>query len=157
MQPRPVRAKIYEPVIRYGVVSSDWKYVLGITMAGYMIPLFLGLTIMRIPLFLLTGLLSAALSVAFFMYIRVGRRPGWFKHTLRALVENPIRRRALPADRIKNPRRAWLIETPEPSSQPMTAAAHKHSYNRLTDLSNGTDESDTNLLNTPIERVINET
>jgi len=47
-------------------------------------------------------------SVAFFNFIRIGRRPHWFQHTLRALVRHPRQRRALPIDSIKQQPRSWI-------------------------------------------------
>lgn len=110
MRPRPVRSKIYLPVILFYVVSSDWKYILALTMLGYLIPFFLDLRIWVIPAWLITGVGMLLGSILFFAYIRTGRRPHWFEHTLRAAVEHPRRRRVLPVDRIRSPRRAWLRE-----------------------------------------------
>jgi len=108
MRQRPVRSRIYLPVVRFGVVSSDWKFVLTFTLIAYLIPFFLGLRIGRVPLFLITGLLTAIGSVIFFAAIRVGRRPYWFQHMVRALVRHPRQRRALPSDGVRHRRRLWI-------------------------------------------------
>ncbi len=110
MRPRPVRSKIYLPVVRFFVVSSDWKFVLAATLLGYLIPFFLNLKIWLIPVWLITGLGALVGSIAFFNYIRIGRRPYWFQHTARAFVEHPRRRRVLPVDSLKQPRRSWAVE-----------------------------------------------
>jgi len=107
MRPRPVRPNIYLPVVRFGVVSSDWKFVLAATILGYTIPFLFGLRLWGVPLELWTGLAAAALAIAFFNYARIGRRPYWLQHRLRALVESPRRRRTLPADGLS--RRRWII------------------------------------------------
>ena len=109
MRPRPVRSKIYLPVVRFGVVSGDWKFILFATLAGYLVPFFFGLKLWKVPLFLWTGLLAALTSYAFFFYIRIGRRPYWFQHNLRALAEGRVRRRRLPSDYAKSPKRSWLL------------------------------------------------
>src|SRR5262245_28620929 len=111
MRPRPVRSKIYLPVVRFGVVSTDWKFILAATLIGYLGPFVLNVRVLRVPLFLWTGLLSALLSYAFFFWARIGRRPHWLQHYLCALVRSPIERRALPADRDRNPPRSWLLKT----------------------------------------------
>ena len=109
MRPRPIRPNVYLPVVKFGVTSSDWKFVLFALLAGYAAPFLLDLKLLGVPLELATGLLSAALSIAFFNWARVGRRPYWLQHKIRALLENPRSRGALPADDAKRPRRLWVI------------------------------------------------
>jgi len=109
MRPRPVRSNIYLPVVRFGVVASDWKFVLAATLIGYAVPFWLDLKVWRVPLELWTGLLAAALSIAFFNYVRIGRRPFWLQHHLRALTENPRQRGRLPSDHARRPGRSWII------------------------------------------------
>lgn len=109
MRPRPVRPNVYLPVVRFGVISSDWKFVLAATLAGYTIPFLFSLRLWGVPLELWTGLAAAALSIVFFNYTRIGRRPFWLQHRFRALVENPRHRRALPSDWSERPKRRWLI------------------------------------------------
>ena len=108
MRSRPVRSNIYLPVVRFGVVTSDWKFVLGAALIGYGIPFWLDLKIWRVPLELWTGLLAAGVSILFFNFVRIGRRPFWLQHRLRALTESPHNRRTLPGDFMRRPRRAWM-------------------------------------------------
>ena len=108
MRLRPVRSKIYLPVVLFYVVSSDWKYVLALTMLGYLIPFFFDLKAWVVPVWLITGVGALVGSVLFFAYIRAGRRPNWFEHSLRALMSYPLARRVLPADGVRSPRRPWL-------------------------------------------------
>jgi hypothetical protein len=110
MRPRPVRPNVYLPVVRFGVVASDWKFVLAATLAAYAVPFWLGLKLWRVPLELWTGLLGAAVSVAFFNYVRIGRRPYWLQHRLRALTESPHQRPTLPGDGARRPRRPWIAK-----------------------------------------------
>ena len=109
MRPRPIRPNVYLPVVKFGVVSSDWKFVLFASLIGYTLPFLFDLKLLGAPLELVTGLLSAALSIAFFNWVRMGRRPYWLQHKLRALIENPHGRPALPADDAKKSRRPWVI------------------------------------------------
>lgn len=108
MRPRPVRSNLYLPVTILYVVSSDWKFVLAATLIGYLVPFFMHWKIWVIPLWLITGVGALVGSIAFFSYIRTGRRPHWFEHTMRAAVRHARERRVLPIDGIKQPRRAWL-------------------------------------------------
>ncbi|HEY6803715.1 MAG TPA: hypothetical protein VI306_09065 [Pyrinomonadaceae bacterium] len=110
MRFRPVRPNIYLPVVRFGVVVSDWKYILFVTLAGYLVPFFLRLEVGNLPLWFATGIGAAAISYCFFRYTKVGRRSYWFQHSLRSFREGNVARRTLPTDRAKD--RTWLqIET----------------------------------------------
>lgn len=108
MRARPIRSNIYLPVVRFGVVTSDWKFVLAAALLGYAIPFLLDLKLWRVPLELWTGLLAAVLSIAFFNFVRIGRRPFWLQHHLRAATESSRKRRTLPRDQMRRPRRAWM-------------------------------------------------
>ena len=110
MRHRPVRPNVYLPVVKFGVVSSDWKFVLGATLIGYTAPFLLDLKLWGAPLEMWAGLGAAALAVAFFNWARVGRRPHWLQHKIRALVENPCQRRVLPRDELNRPPRRWVID-----------------------------------------------
>jgi hypothetical protein len=109
MRTRPIRPNIYLPVVKFGVVSSDWKFVLFAGFIGYTLPFLLDLKLWGAPLELITCISLAALSIAFFNWARTGRRPYWLQHKIRALTENPYNRPALPADDTKKPRRPWVI------------------------------------------------
>ena len=103
MQDYPMRERIYLPVVRFGVPHTDWKYVLFLTFAGFVLPFVFRITIYGVPAPMLTGVSALALAVAFFNFIRIGRRPFWFQHTLRALLSSPARRAALPTDDLNEP------------------------------------------------------
>lgn len=100
MNDYPMRERIYLPVVRFGVPHTDWKYVFFITFAGLVLPFVLGIKIYGVPVPMFTGVITLALSIAFFNFIRIGRRPLWFQHTVKALMTSPLRRRALPTDEI---------------------------------------------------------
>ena len=119
MRPRRIRSNIYLPVVRFGVVSSDWKFVLAATLLGYAIPFWLDLKLWRVPLELWTGILAAVLSIAFFNFVRIGRRPFWLQHHLRAFTESPNKRRTLPRDLLRRPRTV-VDETRSLIVEPMT-------------------------------------
>jgi hypothetical protein len=111
MRHRSVRPNIYLPVVRFGVVTTDWKFILCATLVGYLIPFFFRFKVGGIPMWFVTGVGAAALSYGFFRYTKVGRRPYWFQHLVRALLDGQVARRTLPSDRYKNPQRAWLSES----------------------------------------------
>lgn len=110
MRTRPIRPNIYLPVVRFGVADSDWFSVLLISCAGYLAPVPFGITILYVPLQLWTWLLATAGSIAFFNYIRIGRRPHWLPHKLKALCSNHRHYRALPNGKKRGYHRPWLID-----------------------------------------------
>ncbi len=111
MRSRPIRSRIYLPIVRCGLIASDWKYVALATLMGYFVPYFLNVRIMRVPLFFFTGVGVLFASYIFFYFIRVGRRPRWFEHTMRAAVESGTRRRLLPSDAAHRHRRSWILQS----------------------------------------------
>ena len=105
MQDYAMRERIYLPVVRFGVPHTDWKYIFFLTFAGFVLPFIFGIRIYGVPAPMFTGVVTLALSVAFFNFIRIGRRPLWFQHSLRALLTSPVRRAALPQDSLNE---IWL-------------------------------------------------
>lgn len=103
MQDYPMRERIYLPVVRFGVPHTDWKYVFLVTMAGFVLPFLLNIRFYGIPAPMFTGVTALALSVGFFNFIRLGRRPLWFQHSVRALFTRSIARAALPQDALDEP------------------------------------------------------
>jgi len=109
MKLRPVRPNIYLPVVRFGVADSDWFTVLLISCAGYLAPVPFGITIFYIPLQMWTWLLATAGSIAFFNYIRIGRRPYWLQHTLKSICFHHCHHPALPNGKKRPFKRRWLL------------------------------------------------
>src|SRR5215471_10784772 len=109
MRHRSIRPNIYLPVARFGVLISDWKFIFAAMLASYLTPFLLDLKLWGVPLELWTGLGAAALSIAFFNYARIGRRPFWLQHRLRAMFTSQIHRRSLPMDSRRHPKRRWII------------------------------------------------
>jgi hypothetical protein len=109
MKLRPVRPNIYLPVVRFGVADSDWFTVLLISCAGYLAPVALGITVLYVPLQMWTWLLATAGSIAFFNYIRIGRRPYWLQHKLKSIWLHHRQYPALPNGRKRTFKRSWLL------------------------------------------------
>ena len=113
MRLRPVRPNIYLPVVRFGVADSDWFTVLLISCALYLAPVPFGITVLYVPLQMWTWLLGTAGTIAFFNYIRIGRKPYWLQHKLRALLFHHRHYRAIPNGRKHSFSRPWLIDDGE--------------------------------------------
>jgi hypothetical protein len=109
MRPRPVRRNIYLPVVRFGVADSDWFTVLLISCAGYLAPVPFGITVLYVPLQMWTWLLATAGSIAFFNYIRIGRKPYWLQHEMKALFLHHRQYRAIPNGRKRAFTRPWIL------------------------------------------------
>ena len=109
MRARPVRRNIYLPVVRFGVADSDWFTVLLISCAGYLAPVPFGTTVLYVPLQMWTWLLATAGSIAFFNYIRIGRKPYWLQHKCKALFFHHRQHRAIPNGRKRAFTRPWIL------------------------------------------------
>src|SRR5215211_5505548 len=109
MKLRPVRPNIYLPVVRFGVADSDWLSVLLISCASYLAPVPFGITVLYVPLQMWTWLLATASSIAFFNYIRIGRRPYWLPHKLKSIGLHHRQYTALPNGKKRRFRSSWLL------------------------------------------------
>ena len=113
MRARPVRRNIYLPVVRFGVADSDWFTVLLISCASYLAPVPFGITVLYVPLQMWTWLLATAGSIAFFNYIRIGRKPHWLQDKVRSLFLRHRQYRAIPNGRRRAFTRSWILEGEE--------------------------------------------
>jgi hypothetical protein len=110
MRARPIRPNIYLPVVRFGVADSDWFSVLLISCVGYLAPVPFGITLLYIPLQMWTWLLATAGSIAFFNYVRIGRKPYWLQHQLKGLFLSHRQYRAIPNGKRRSFNRSWIID-----------------------------------------------
>jgi hypothetical protein len=110
MRSRPVRPNIYLPVVRFGVADSDWFTVLLISCTGYLLPVPFGITVLYVPLQMWTWLLVTAGSIAFFNYIRIGRRPRWLPHRVKGLFFHHRHCRSIPKGKGRGFTRPWIID-----------------------------------------------
>ena len=111
MKLRPFRPNIYLPVVRFGVADGDWLSVLLISCASYLAPVPFGITVLYVPLQMWTWLLATAGSIAFFNYIRIGRRPSWLPHKLKSIRLHHRQFPALPNGKKRAFRSFWLLDS----------------------------------------------
>jgi hypothetical protein len=111
MRSRPVRPNIYLPVVRFGVADSDWFTVLLISCAGYLLPVPFGITVLYVPLQMWTWLLVTAGSIAFFNYIRIGRRPRWLQHRVKSVFFHHRHCRSIPNGKGRGFTRPWISDS----------------------------------------------
>lgn len=110
MKARPIRSQIYLPVTRFGVVDTDWKFVIFITLLCYSVPFLLNLKILNFPIEIWSTLLGLIASVVFFNFVRMGRKPFWLQHKIAALTSSARQRHVLPTDTRPT---AWLLRDEE--------------------------------------------
>ena len=110
MRSRPVRPNIYLPVVRFGVADSDWFSILLISCFCYLAPVPFGVTLLYVPLQMWTWLLATAGAIAFFNYIRIGRRPYWLQHQIRALFVTHRQYRNIPNSKRSKFQRPWITD-----------------------------------------------
>lgn len=108
LRQRPIRARVYQQITRFGVPVEDWKYILGSGVAGWSIPMLLKMDIAGIPLFLLAGPGALFISYSFFFWAHVGKRPMWLRHQFESMLRPYVDRGALPSDRAKRPLYPWI-------------------------------------------------
>lgn len=118
MRERPVRPNIWRPVVKWGVIDTDRKYVVIITLLCFAVPFWREWAVYRIPLPLPAALAGLAASIAFFRFIRQGRRPHWFKNRVRAIIEfcqhwTLSIRRSLPRDEERRGASPWITDGTE--------------------------------------------
>ena len=130
MKLRPVRPNIYLPVVRFGVADSDWLSVLLISCASYLAPVPFGITVLYVPLQMWTWLLATASTIAFFNYIRVGRRPHWLPHKLKSIRLHHRQYPALPNGKKRPFRISWLLDSDE-SAKADESQKQQHSSSTL--------------------------
>jgi hypothetical protein len=106
LRPRPIRSQIYLPVVRFGVTDADWKFVIFFTLLCYSVPFFFNMKLLRFPVEIWTTILGLVGSIAFFNFVRMGRRPFWLQHQIAALMTASRHRHALPIDQRERP---WLL------------------------------------------------
>ena len=111
MRSRPIRSNIYLPVVRFGVADRDWLSVLLISCAGYLAPVPFGITVLYVPLQLWTWLVATAGSIAFFNYIRIGRKPNWLQHKVKAIFLHYRQYRPVPNGKKPCFKRPWVTDS----------------------------------------------
>ena len=112
MRARPTRPNIYLRVVRFGAADGAWLTVLLISCAAYLVPVPFGVTVLYVPLQMWTWLLMTAGTIAFFNYVRIGRRPFWLQHKLSALVRHHRQNRLIPGSR-DHRNGSWPIDSGE--------------------------------------------
>jgi hypothetical protein len=84
MYPRPLRANIYKPLLRLGLYTTDWPWVLLPAGLAYLVPFLFSLWVGYLPLGVITGTLTFVGLFAFLSYVRRRKLAGWPRYWLLA-------------------------------------------------------------------------
>jgi hypothetical protein len=72
---------------RFGVFTTDWKYILVPTAAMYFLPFLFGLWIYYIPAGFPLGVLTFIILLASFNFLRASKPEGWLKNKFDAVTD----------------------------------------------------------------------
>jgi hypothetical protein len=86
----PARPQIYLPIDRWGVLISDWPYVIIATMVATFVPVVLRIKFFGFPLYILSCPVTFFGLVYFFNRVRIGKPNRWLNHKLFALINPKI-------------------------------------------------------------------
>jgi hypothetical protein len=87
MRRRATRPNVFRGLKRFGVYSTDWKYILIPTAVAYLIPFLLGMWIGCVPLGFPLGLLTFLVLLGTFNYLRLSKPECWLSQKLDAMAD----------------------------------------------------------------------
>lgn len=87
MRRRSTRPNVFRGLKRFGVYSTDWKYILIPTAVAYLVPFVFGLWIGYVPLGFPLGLLVFLILLGIFNYLRISKPPHWLSQKFDAELD----------------------------------------------------------------------
>lgn len=108
MRRRATRPNVFRGLKRFGVYSTDWKYILIPTAVAYLIPFLLGMWIGYVPLGFPLGLLTFLVLLGTFNYLRLSKPEFWLFQKFDAMADGwtqfrpPVNSELETTDWIKN-------------------------------------------------------
>ncbi len=84
MRRRLTRPNVFRGLKRFGVFTTDWKYILAPTAVVYFLPFAFGIWIYHVPLGFPLGLLTFLILLGTFNFLRASKPEGWMKNRLDA-------------------------------------------------------------------------
>ena len=108
MRRRATRPNVFRGLKRFGVYTTDWKYILIPTAVAYLIPFLLGMWIGYVPLGFPLGLLTFLVLLGTFNYLRLSKPECWLSQKLDAVADRwtqfrpPVNSELETTDWIKN-------------------------------------------------------
>lgn len=87
MRRRATRPNVFRGLKRFGVYSTDWKFILGPTAIAYLVPFVLGLWIGHVPVGFPLGLLVFLILLGVFNYLRLSKPSYWLSQKFDAEID----------------------------------------------------------------------
>lgn len=87
MRRRPTRPNVFRGLKRFGVYSTDWKFILVPTGAAYLIPFVFGIWVGYVPLGFPLGLLTFLILLGAFNFLRRSKPECWLAHKVDAVCD----------------------------------------------------------------------
>jgi hypothetical protein len=87
MRRRATRPNVFRGLKRFGVYSTEWKYILIPTAVAYLIPFLLGMWIGYVPLGFPLGLFTFLVLLGTFNYLRLSKPECWLSHKFDAEID----------------------------------------------------------------------
>lgn len=87
MRRRATRPNVFRGLKRFGVYSTDWKYILVPTGAAYIVPFIFGLWFGYVPLGFPVGLFTFLILLGTFNYLRLSKPQFWLSQKFDAMAD----------------------------------------------------------------------
>ncbi|QQS33011.1 MAG: hypothetical protein IPM50_00040 [Acidobacteriota bacterium] len=87
MKRRTTRPNVFRGLKRFGVYSTDWKYILVPTAIAYLIPFLLGIWIGYVPLGFPLGLFTFLVLLGTFNYLRLSKPEFWLSQKFDSMAD----------------------------------------------------------------------
>ncbi len=87
MRRRATRPNVFRGLKRFGVYSTDWKYILIPTAIAYIVPFVFGLWVGYVPLGFPLGLLVFLILLGIFNFLRLSKPSYWLSQKFDAEID----------------------------------------------------------------------
>lgn len=87
MRRRATRPNVFRGLKRFGVYSTDWKYILIPTGVAYLVPFIFGLWFGYVPLGFPLGLFTFIVLLGTFNYLRLSKPECWLSQKFDAMAD----------------------------------------------------------------------
>lgn len=87
MRRRVTRPNVFRGLKRFGVYSTDWKFILIPTATAYLVPFVLGVWVGYVPLGFPVGLLVFLTLLGTFNYLRLSKPAYWLSQKFDAEID----------------------------------------------------------------------
>lgn len=90
MRRRSTRPNVFRGLKRFGVYSTDWKYILVPTAAAYLTPFIFGLWFGYVPLGFPLGIFTFLILLGTFNYLRKAKPQFWLSQKFDSMADRSV-------------------------------------------------------------------